>query len=241
MKKILFLITGFIISLAFIPNVFALTLKEVSDITGNDTKISGESEVTKIDDKTTKITYKNAEFYYASEETNDAGFRPKENAWIGIKVAYPEGVTDDSYDIYVNGELYEDGGVKKESSYSEWFGINLKRLNEAIENNTKITYRIAFDWDKKDDKEDQVVIIEIDPMSISLYKTQDKSEEVWTPAIALEKKAELDKANKQEDQAKKETEKNQNPNTSDINLLATVGTILVSALCVLYIFKKRFN
>ncbi len=255
-KKLLFALTV-TATFMFIPNVFAYTNEQgtVSNITDSDTLVgsitvnpeAGEN------DKTKYMRFKDATFNFVpADPSNPAGNRKENYAWVGIKVSYPSGVSQTGYKVYVDDILHNDNstineGVRETDSYKEWFGISEARLLDAIKNNQPIRYELSFDWDGTGEKKDQIVIIEIDPMTITVYPTKEaattasaagnKEGALWTPEIAKETKAKLLATVSQPEKKQPENQES-NPDTADINLLNLLALIIASGLGLTYSVKK---
>lgn len=241
----------------FIPNVYAYdgsAQGEVADATSSDTIVT-KATMTPVakDAKTKVLTYNSGAFKYVGEDlSNSAGKREGNYAWVGVKVSYPSDVHQYDYNVYVNGKLHNDGlsikeGIRGVDGYTEWFGISEENLLNAIKNNKKITYELSFDWDKSGEPKDQIVIIEIDPMTTTLYSNYtgdpNSSTAVWTPTRAQEEKAKIEASqNPQQPAQSEETKSNEkNPDTSDLNIYALFTIMFISGCGVVYTFKKRFN
>ena len=218
MKKFMFF--SFIIAafLLITPTVSAQDeYGVVTDITKStgDSLTSGSGTI-KTEGNTTTIRYSASEFKMLEADPDAAGGeRPGPAAWIGFEVAKPKNDTDSSYKVTTPDNKTEQ---LKTYPYKDYVGITPDNLKKVLLKGTVLTYKYSFDWNE-DNKDDQFVIIEIDPKGITL--TSEKgNDSVWTPDIAQKILSE------------------QNPNTKDINLYLIIGLIITGVLGLIYCFKK---
>ena len=248
MKKIMMIATILVAGLMFMPSVLAYSKGDYGEVTDNTNADSRIDDVTVTPVKTEEgkvstLTFSSSSFNLLSR-TED---RPYDGvAWVGIKVMYPSDVSDNTYDVYVNGEKIEIPAQNQHVTYyTDFFGITASNLKNAILNNKKLEYKVEFDWDRAEDKDDQIVYVIIDPMTVQLYEDHNKSTPVWTTEMAEEAKAEADASKtpvEPSEQKPEETSKDEgNPDTSDINLYMLFGLIAASGCGLAYTFKKRFN
>ena len=215
MKK-LFLIFTFII-LFSTQTVFAASkYGEVQDITkqAGDSLTKGEGTIETKGD-TTIIRYEASTFKMLEKDENAAdGQRPGPAAWIGFKITEPTEGSNSKFKVTTP----DNNTIEiSSSSYTDYVGITPTNLKNALLKGTVLTYKYSFDWDEND-KNDQFVIIKIDPEEITLIDTS--GETVWSTEIA------------------KDLLEAQNPKTSDINLLLIISLIIISGLGITYYFKK---
>ncbi len=252
MKKILFLIVAVII-IAIIPNVYADEewFGEIEASIGSDTLIDGELPAS-VGSKTenASVTYDSVKLKYVPAEGKT---KPGPMAWLGIKVTAPSGVKDktDANNVKyypVGDESNPRNFFEKKDSKSDdapyyiflYNSVTQEKLEDACKKGIEKLElgKWVFTWDEKGEHK-QTFTIYINTKTVTLVN--EKDEDLFTPDDAEKLINEYKESQKQEEQTKQETEKNKNPNTSDINIVLTVGTIFVSALCIGYIFKKRFN
>lgn len=217
MKRIIMLLFIIIMMLALTPNVFAASnYGEVKDITekAGDSLTSGKGTIETKGD-TTYIRYGTSTFKML-EENQDAsdGERPGPAAWIGFEVTEPSDDSDSKFKVTTPDNKTTE---ITESSYKDYVGITPTNLKKVLLEGKKLTYKYSFDWNE-DDKNDQYVIIEIDPEKMTLLDTNGEDKE-WSPEIAKEVLEE-------------------NPNTGDLNLIIPLGLILIAGIGLVYYFKK---
>ncbi len=218
MKKILFFSLLTIALFVPLQTVFAAgKYGEVKDITQEtgDSLSSGKGTIQTNGDTTT-IRYSAATFKMLEEDKDAAGGeRPGPAAWIGFEVQEPTEAKDSKFKVTTPDNKTTQISA---SSYRDYVGITPANLKKALLNGTFLTYKYTFDWNE-DGSNLQYVIIEVDPVGITLIPTNG-GESVWSPAIA---KQILDA---------------QNPNTSDINLFLLLGLLTAGSIGFVYFFKK---
>ena len=217
MKRIIMLLFIIIMMLALTPNVFAASnYGEVKDITekAGDSLTSGKGTI-ETKGNTTYIRYGTSTFKML-EEDKDAtdGERPGPAAWIGFEVTEPSDDNDSKFKVTTPDNKTTE---ITESSFKDYVGITPTNLKKVLLEGKKLTYKYSFDWNE-DDKNDQYVIIEIDPEKITLLDTNGEDKE-WSPEIAKEILEE-------------------NPNTGDLNIIIPLGLILIAGIGLVYYFKK---
>ena len=215
MKKI-FLIFTFIIFFSTQTVFAASNYGEVKDITKQtgDSLTKGEGKI-ETKGNTTTIRYEASTFKMLEKDDNAAdGQRPGPAAWIGFKITEPTEGSNSKFKVTTPDNKTTE---ISSSSYTDYVGITPTNLKNALLKGTVLTYKYSFDWDENDEN-DQFVIIEIDPEEISLIDTSDDT--VWSPQIA------------------KDLLEDENPKTSDINLLLIISLIIISGLGITYYFKK---
>ena len=216
MKKIIFFSLVLTLMLISAPSVLASSYGKVTDITkaAGDSLTSGSGTLETKGDTTT-ITYKTSTFKILDEDKNATdGQRPGPAAWIGFKITEPTEGSNSKFKVTTPDNKTTE---ISSSSYTDYVGITPTNLKNALLKGTVLTYKYSFDWDENG-KNDQFVIIEIDPEEITLIDTN--GDTVWSPQIA------------------KELLDAQNPKTSDINLLLIISLIIISGLGITYYFKK---
>lgn len=215
MKKF-FLIFTFIIFFSTQTVFAASNYGEVKDITKQtgDSLTKGEGKI-ETKGNTTTIRYEASTFKMLEKDDNAAdGQRPGPAAWIGFKITEPTEGSNSKFKVTTPDNKTTE---ISSSSYTDYVGITPTNLKNALLKGTVLTYKYSFDWDENDEN-DQFVIIEIDPEEISLIDTSDDT--VWSPQIA------------------KDLLEDENPKTSDINLLLIISLIIISGLGITYYFKK---
>lgn len=217
MKRIIMLLFIIIMMLALTPNVFAASnYGEVKDITekAGDSLTSGKGTIETKGD-TTYIRYGTSTFKMLEEDQDASdGERPGPAAWIGFEVTEPSDDSDSKFKVTTPDNKTTE---ITESSYKDYVGITPTNLKKVLLEGKKLTYKYSFDWNE-DDKNDQYVIIEIDPEKMTLLDTNGEDKE-WSPEIAKEVLEE-------------------NPNTGDLNLIIPLGLILIAGIGLVYYFKK---
>ncbi len=217
MKRIIMLLFIIIMMLALTPNVFAASnYGEVKDITekAGDSLTSGKGTIETKGD-TTYIRYGTSTFKMLEEDQDASdGERPGPAAWIGFEVTEPSDDSDSKFKVTTPDNKTTE---ITESSYKDYVGITPTNLKKVLLEGKKLTYKYSFDWNE-DDKNDQYVIIEIDPEKMTLLDSNGEDKE-WSPEIAKEVLEE-------------------NPNTGDLNLIIPLGLILIAGIGLVYYFKK---
>ena len=115
----------------------------VTDDTAADTKLEAGVETPTItskvngDKQEVEVVYTVAALKIVTGEVED---RPEGYAWVGVKVAKPTGATKGIEDD-------EDKTEYEGESFNQYFGVNLKKLQEAVENGTGyISYTKTYTW-----------------------------------------------------------------------------------------------
>ena len=217
MKRIIMLLFIIIMMLALSPNVFAAsnygTVKDITSDAG-DSLTSGKGTI-ETNGNTTTIKYGVSTFKMLEEDDNATdGKRPGPAAWIGFEVNEPTDDNDSKFKVTTPDSKTTE---VKASFYRDYVGITTTNLKNALLKGQKLTYKYSFDWNE-DNKNNQFVIIEIDPEKITLLDVNGK-DKVWSPEIA-------------------KTILEENPNTGDINILFYLGLITIAVIGLRYYFKK---
>ncbi len=218
MKRIIMIPIFIIMSLVLIPHVFAAseygTVKDITEQAGDSLTTGKGNLVTKGD--TTTITYDAATFKILEEDKDAAdGERPGPAAWIGFEVTEPSNDNNSSFKVTNPDNTTTE--IKK-SSFKDYVGITPTNLKNALLKGTVLTYKYSFDWNE-DGKNDQFVIIQVDPKKVTLTDENGKDQE-WSPEIANKVLAE------------------ENPNTGDLNIFFLLGLIVIAGAGLVYYFKK---
>ncbi len=150
-KKILTIVTLLVVSLiigVIGTTVMAAELAEatVVDATKEDTKLATEIKEPTItsntngSEQTIEVVYTIAALKII--DGNDAD-RPDGYGWIGVNVKRPDGATKG---------VENDGTVYEANAFDQFFGINVEKLQKAVEDGTGyISYTKSYDWKYDDD------------------------------------------------------------------------------------------
>ncbi len=185
MKKLKYVVMAMLISVLFVPGVFAAgeLQGKVKDITNADSVEGGitdadteEGTLLNIEGKenaeTVKVTLSQAIKAVALEAAED---RPEGKAWLGIRITKPTGAEQK---IKING-VEED--LKTDDFLDIYYPIDYKSLEQAILGNKPIHYETKIDWNA-DGTPDQTIIMDIDAEKVSELKDTE-GEKVWDEAI----------------------------------------------------------
>lgn len=124
------------------------------------------------------ITFKAAELSWSAKDESIG--RYQDGWWIGTRIIAPSSVTSTNvngvmYSNKASGELNKSFGTNNDGSVDGRYFINCwppvqpEYLENALKNNTVLSWTYRFDWDG-DKQEDQTFTITVDPSNITLKK-----------------------------------------------------------------------
>lgn len=183
MKKKLLLVLMLIAAVVVMPRVSAaegIKLGEVKDITNVDTlKSTTHKSFTHDEDyRTVTITYENAKFKLLDNgQSEGVQNRPEGYAWIGFKVAKPEGAS--KYQVSFNGGAASEAQTIS-ADLEDYIGFKKENLEAAAKAGKNLEYTYEITWIGSDEnvKTTQTIKVVINPAAVVLV-AQDSEEEVW--------------------------------------------------------------
>ena len=243
MKKLKTLMLVFAAAAIVLPtSVFALTLKEVKDVTKSNGDLMADAKASYREATVEDLDeHKNITLTYDAlglEVLDTDGERPKGYAWVGMQVEAPDSISAESVKFKFNGGT-EEQFEADEDGYFLWTAVVIDKLKEAVENDEPYTFNYVIAWDGDFEGENtQTITVKIDPYKVTLHDASQESEEnqtVWSPTIAQEVKDAVivEPAPTEPDET--------NPNTGDINAILLGGLMLLGSFGLAYTVKRRYQ
>lgn len=234
-KKFFMVVVMLLVGIIGMPTVSAAydgsSMGTVTEYSGKDSV--GSSDVSDVvnssDPKNVVITYKALDLKEIDKDA-DTLHRGVDAAWVGFHMELPTSAELATTKVKFNDGSYE--AADPDGNY--YTGILATKLQEAYESGQQIKVVYYFSYDG-DETPEQTVTIIIDPAKVTFVPKDSDEASFDGPKLEAEKQA---AANTPATPAEKAEE---NPETSDINIYALLGLILVSGCGLAVITKKRYN
>lgn len=267
MKKLFLFITIFAMSLITIPRVMAgeenptWKVEDITAKTGDSLVEASASNVQVDSENKTTITYSSGSFILlgatgteaeeantvSEEKTIDPSSttqnRPDGYAWIGFTITRNnDSSSSTKLSVKAPGET-EFTALTEGLTYTDFVGINVTKLKDALKEGKNVTYTYEFQTDGNDTYTVEIII---KPEGIILYPEGTDKNNLSAATISYngpELKKELDEqaANQQTSSSESSaTTDEKNPNTRDTIIYSAIA-VVISVLGLTFIFKKVHN
>ncbi len=244
-KKLMMIAVAIFATVIFVQNVYAtdIIFGTVVDCTADDVlaQNDGTKGTPKItgDNANVTVTYDNLVLKkIAAGSSGAATGRPDNKSWVGVKITEPTGI-DDGITKATWSVDDSDLGKYEKDPVTENYTVFVPIDEEALERGAKsadgyLTYVVKIDWDGTETEGGiQTITFKILVKNTTLYeKDQDNGNAgtlTWDEAKYEEVIEEMKAANQSTP-----TEEEQNPDTSDINILFLLGMFAIGGCGIIY-------